>query len=67
MPAHLSSVSRRTFLTHLGGVGVFGSVIRAAATRSVDPDRIAILNDTHIGKNHPSNSPIPTHLRETVA
>jgi Icc protein len=33
----------------------------------VDPNRIAILNDTHIGGKHPENSPIPTHLRETVA
>ncbi len=33
----------------------------------VDGDLIAILNDTHVGGKHPENSPIPTHLRETVA
>ena len=32
----------------------------------MDSDRIAILNDTHIGGEHPENSPIPTQLRETV-
>jgi 3',5'-cyclic-AMP phosphodiesterase len=33
----------------------------------VDQDLIAILNDTHIGAKHPEKSPVPTHLRETVA
>lgn len=66
MPLHLPSVSRRTFIAQLGGAVVFGSALRAGTGR-VDPDRIAILNDTHIGGKHPENSPHPAHLRETVA
>lgn len=67
MPVHLLPVSRRAFLNQLGGAVVFGSAIRATGTPQMDPDRIAILNDTHIGEKQPSDSPIPTNLREAVA
>lgn len=43
------------------------SALHASPDVRIDPDRIAILNDTHIGAGHTSNAPIPTHLRETVA
>jgi 3',5'-cyclic-AMP phosphodiesterase len=67
MPLHLSSASRREFIVQLAGAVIFGSALRAESGARVDPNRIAILNDTHIGGLHPENSPIPTHLRETVA
>jgi 3',5'-cyclic-AMP phosphodiesterase len=67
MPLHLSCASRREFIAELAGAVVFGSVLRGATGKRVDPDRIAILNDTHIGGRHPEDSPIPTQLRETVA
>lgn len=68
MPLHLSSSSRRAFLTQLGAAAVFGPVVRSsAASHPVDPDLIAILNDTHIGEKHPEDSPIPSNLQATVA
>lgn len=67
MPIHLSSKSRRTFLTQLGGAVVCAPALHAADAQRVDADRIAILNDTHIAAGHTANAPIPTHLRETVA
>lgn len=67
MPLHLPSTSRRAFLTQLGAATIFGPALRAASGHPVDPDLIAILNDTHIGEKHPEDSPVPTHLRQTVA
>ncbi len=67
MPIHLSTPSRRTFLTQLGGAVVCAPALHAAEAARVDADRIAILNDTHIGAQHPASASIPTHLRETVA
>jgi 3',5'-cyclic AMP phosphodiesterase CpdA len=69
MPLHLSPNSRRSFLTQLGGAVIFGPCLHASTGggAEVDPDLIAILNDTHIGAKHPPDSPVPTHLRETVA
>lgn len=69
MPVHLVSASRRAFLAQLGGAVVCGQILcgAEAAAQRVDSDRIAILNDTHIGEHHPENAPVPTHLRETVA
>lgn len=67
MPIHLSTPSRRTFLTQLGGAVVCAPALHAADAQRVDADRIAILNDTHIAAQHPASAAIPTHLRETVA
>ncbi|MGV3662543.1 MAG: metallophosphoesterase family protein [Prosthecobacter sp.] len=69
MPVHLTTESRRSFMVQLGGAVVSTSALQAlpAEADRVDPDRIAILNDTHIGAGHTSNAPVPSHLRETVA
>lgn len=69
MPFHLASASRRAFLGRLGGAVILRPSLEAVeiSGQRVDPDRIAILNDTHIGEHHAENAPIPTHLRETVA
>ena len=65
MPLHLTpSTSRRQFLTGLGAVAFLPALSIAT---DADEDLIAILNDTHVGEKHPHDSPIPTHLRATVA
>lgn len=38
----------------------------AASDPRVDLDRVAILNDTHIGEHHPEDAPVPANLRQTV-
>ncbi|MFZ2279547.1 MAG: hypothetical protein WAW39_17255, partial [Prosthecobacter sp.] len=63
MPIHLSTPSRRTFLTQLGGAVVCAPALHSAEEKRVDADRIAILNDTHIAAQHPASAAIPTHLR----
>lgn len=63
MPIHLTS--RREFIAQLGAAVALSQVEAFAA--EMDPNLIAILNDTHIGEKHPGDSPIPTQLRETVA
>lgn len=67
MPVHLSSESRRAFIAQLGGAVICAPALQGAAAQRVDPDRIAILNDTHIAAGHAPSASIPTHLRETVA
>jgi 3',5'-cyclic-AMP phosphodiesterase len=67
MPFHLAPASRRAFIAQLGGALIFVPALRAQSGSRMDSDRIAILNDTHIGGEHPVNAPIPTHLREAVA
>ncbi|MFN0078049.1 MAG: metallophosphoesterase family protein [Prosthecobacter sp.] len=63
MPLHLTS--RRQFLTQLGAAAAWSSA-EASATE-VDESLIAILNDTHVGAQHPPSASIPTNLRNTVA
>jgi 3',5'-cyclic-AMP phosphodiesterase len=63
MPIHLTS--RRQFIAQLGAAVTLSHSQAMAA--DVDESLIAILNDTHIAEKHPANSPMPTHLRETVA
>jgi Icc-related predicted phosphoesterase len=63
MPIHLTS--RRQFLTQLWATSVLLQVNAFAA--DVDENLIAILNDTHIGAQHPASASIPTNLRNTVA
>lgn len=63
MPIHLTS--RRQFIAQLGAALSFSSVEMFAA--EVDENLIAILNDTHIGAQHPASASIPTNLRNTIA
>ncbi len=63
MPINLAS--RRQFITQLGAAVVLSHLPSRAA--EVDEGLIAILNDTHIGEKHAEDSPIPSHLRETIA
>jgi len=63
MPIHLTS--RRQFIAQLGAAVTFSSVETFAA--EVDANLIAILNDTHIGAQHPASASIPTNLRNTIA
>ncbi len=63
MPIHLTS--RRQFIAQMGAASVLTQ--QEAFSAEVDENLIAILNDTHVAGTHPENSPIPTHLRETVA
>jgi len=63
MPIHLTS--RRQFIAQLGAAVSFSSVKTFAA--EVDENLIAILNDTHIGAQHPASASIPTNLRNTIA
>lgn len=65
MPIHLPPLSRRHFVRGLGSSLLLPSLARAAAA-ATDESLIAILNDTHIGQKHPSDSQNPSHLRETV-
>lgn len=71
MPIHLSTYSRREWLTVLGG-GVLTLSIEPACGESArgdaeqQDDLIYLLNDTHIGEKHPTDSPVPSHLRQVV-
>jgi len=50
MPVHLPPLSRRSFLkaTLAAGVAALGPGRLAAATPPVDPNRVALLSDTHV-------------------
>jgi 3',5'-cyclic AMP phosphodiesterase CpdA len=63
MPIHLTS--RRQFIAQLGAGVAFSSMKTFAA--EVDENLIAILNDTHIGAQHPASASIPMNLRNTIA
>ncbi|MFO1486430.1 MAG: metallophosphoesterase [Verrucomicrobiaceae bacterium] len=63
MPIHLTS--RRQFITQLGAAVALSHVDAGAA--EVDSDWIAILNDTHVGAQHPPTASIPTNLRDTIS
>lgn len=63
MPIHLTS--RRQFITQLGVAAALSSLESIAA--EVDEDLVAILNDTHIGAQHPASASIPTNLRNTIS
>jgi len=63
MPIHLTS--RRQFIVRLGAAVAFSSMETFAA--ELDENLIAILNDTHIGAQHPASASIPTNLRNTIA
>lgn len=59
--------TRRVFLAQTSGVVLSGTMLQASDTVRTDADRVAILNDTHVGGIHPDHASIPTRLRETVA
>jgi Icc protein len=67
MPIHFTSLDRRRFLQ---AVGVSILVCRRPATASeaagVETDLVYLLNDTHIGEQHPEDSPVPSHFRQVV-
>lgn len=63
MPLHLTS--RRQFISQIGAAVTLSSL--GASGAEVDENLIAILNDTHIGAQHPATASIPTNLRNTVA
>lgn len=64
MPIHLPAPNRRQFLVSVGA-GFFAWSTRAFAG-DVDEDLVYLLNDTHIGEQHPPDSPVPSHLRQAV-
>ena len=64
MPIHLPAPNRRQFLVSVGA-GLVASSTRAFAD-DVDEDVVYLLNDTHIGAQHPPDSPVPSHLRQVV-
>lgn len=70
MPIHLSDLNRREFLKTLGaGVAAFSAQALLPGDVSADEvegDLVYLLNDTHIGEKHPSDSPVPSHLRQVV-
>lgn len=63
MPIHLTS--RRQFITQLGAAAALSTLESTAS--EVDESLIAILNDTHIGAQHPASASIPTNLRNTIS
>ena len=67
MPIHLTNADRRHFLKTLGtGIVLCSSPAFAEEGRGIDQDLVIMLNDTHIGEKHPSDSAVPTHLRQIV-
>ena len=67
MPIHLTNADRRHFLKSIGaGIVFHSSHAFADETTGIDQDLVVMLNDTHIGEKHPSDSPVPTHLRLAV-
>ncbi|QDS96501.1 3',5'-cyclic adenosine monophosphate phosphodiesterase CpdA [Roseimaritima multifibrata] len=67
MPIHLAALTRRRVLQAAGAsILLYGRHAAAAKAAEVDPDLIYLLNDTHIGEKHPTDSPVPSHLRQVV-
>ena len=66
MPLHLPASNRRQFLGALGAGLVVGSTRAFGHEEHADESLVYLLNDTHIGEKHPSDSPIPSHLRQAV-
>lgn len=64
MPIHLTSQTRRQFLVTVGAG--FVTCRSSAFAAEAQDDLIYLLNDTHIGETHPTNSPVPSHLRQVV-
>lgn len=65
MPVHLPAQNRRQFLITLG-VGAVTCTTGGAFAKESQEETVYLLNDTHIGEKHPTNSPVPSHLRQVV-
>ncbi|QDU92902.1 metallophosphoesterase family protein [Lignipirellula cremea] len=67
MPAHLLAASRRQFLLAAGAGAATAVTCRAYGDdRSSTEEVVYLLNDTHIGEHQPTDSPVPSHLRQAV-
>lgn len=72
MPLHIAPLSRRQFLRRslLAGAGVLALPAMRAATGAADPNRWALLSDTHIAGDYEAVNRgvhLANHLRATVA
>lgn len=72
MPFHLSPIARRQFLRRslLAGAGIFTLPALRADERKTDPDRWALLSDTHIAGDPTTvarNVHLADHLRSAIA
>ena len=78
MPIHFPNSARRGFLG-IAGTGLVINASRSFASNrcesltkpehdshTVDEDLVVILNDTHIGEKQPTESPVPSNLRQVV-
>lgn len=65
MPVHLPGQNRRQFMATVGATAIVGSS-HCAADQTTEDDLVYLLNDTHVGQQHPPSSPVPTHLRQVV-
>jgi Icc protein len=65
MPVHLTTQTRRQFISTVGVALVTGAS-RGLADERTDNNLVYLLNDTHIGEKHSPTSPVPTHLRQVV-
>ncbi|MDG2387776.1 MAG: metallophosphoesterase [Planctomycetaceae bacterium] len=68
MPIHLTSLTRRRFL-QAAGASVFWSGRRAIGVEAddVETDLVYLINDTHIGKKQPTDSKVPSQLRQVIS
>lgn len=46
---------------------LYGSGTTTAGSADSESDLVYLLNDTHIGEQHPESSPVPSHLRQVVS
>lgn len=68
MPIHLATLNRRRFLQVAGAnILLIQQSLSAVEPTDVEGDLVYLLNDTHIGEKHPSDSPVPSHLRQVVS
>lgn len=70
MPFHLPPLSRRRFLVGSAGLGAGLFLPQLGASAQADPDRWALLSDTHVAADArmvARGVPMAEHLRRTVA
>lgn len=67
MPFHILHNRRRFLATSAAGLLALSARAGHSADKTVDADVVYLLNDTHVGEKHPSDSPVPSHLRQVVA
>ncbi len=66
MPIHLTAQHRRQFLFTTGAAVVCSSAAWGRDAAAVEDDLVYLLNDTHIGEQHPPGAAVPSHLRLVV-